>query len=112
MLCRSTPVSAVIDPGATGELVALHDVAFVKAHTGIGPLQLALREMLLLPGCDLRKTRPIPNCPAVYFITEGWELQYIGSTVQLKTRISEHRRSKEWAEGAWVRWLELRWLHP
>ena len=79
MLCRSTPVSAVIDPGATGELAALHDVEFVKAHTGIGPIQLALREMLLLPGCPIANSRPIPNFPAIYFVTEGWSLQYIGA---------------------------------
>jgi hypothetical protein len=112
MLCRSTPVSAVIDPGATGELAALHDAEFVKAHTGIGPLELALREMLLLPGAPLVSLRLMPQVGVIYFITEGWSLQYIGSTDNLRNRMYDHRKNGQWADGAWVRWLDLRLLEP
>lgn len=105
MIWRSSIVPAVTDPGATGELGGRCDVENVKARIGIGKKSLTTENLFLLQGCPLRQIRNIPAIAGIYLLTEGWELGYIGSSLNMRARLAWHRTYGQWARGAWVRWI-------
>ena len=62
-------------------------------------------EALSFPGAPLAERRLHPERMGVYFIIEANEIQYIGSSVNLKLRLDQHRISKRWNRDAEIRWI-------
>lgn len=107
MIWRSKRANDVVDPGVSGEVAVHFGAVNVKALIGTFPLRVTPEEIFRLPGCPLEgpKKGRIPGLPAVYILTEGWSIEYVGSTVNLHNRIGHHKAYGNYARGTWLRWV-------
>jgi Nuclease subunit of the excinuclease complex len=64
---------------------------------------------LSLPSLPLAERHSLPNCPAIYFVMRGEHALYIGKTVNLAQRWTQHHKWQQFSEiPAFLRitWLE------
>jgi len=62
-----------------------------------------------LPSLPLAERHSLPNCPAIYFVMRGEHALYIGKTVNLAQRWTQHHKWQQFSEiPAFLRitWLE------
>jgi excinuclease UvrABC nuclease subunit len=68
------------------------------------PKEWGVETVFLMTG-ELLAKRKIPAKAGIYFITMGLEILYIGSSVNLRARLAQHRTSRKWGEVVEVRLL-------
>jgi hypothetical protein len=63
---------------------------------------------LFLPSLPLAERRSLPDCPAIYFVMQGERVLYIGKTVNLAQRWTQHHKWQQFSEIPGV--LRITWL--
>lgn len=64
------------------------------------------KEILSLPFTDVRRQRGVPKSPGVYFVQEGNEIVYVGTSVNMYSR-AKAQSYPNWKPGSLLRWLCL-----
>jgi len=100
-MCESTTACGAATTGATTARVGHYDAGGVGVRTGLEKKKL----LNLGESCLLQERKVGPKSAGVYLISVGGEVEYVGSSRNLRRRLGRHRKSQRFPEDATVRWI-------